>query len=92
MYTVMLQMWLASHVARWRRKKIIENFFFFLSKGFCVAQPYNIKSKKIFFVDLRLPHSVARNEQVEVKAVLHNYSDEDMEASQLMTVCISNTP
>ncbi|KAJ8263848.1 hypothetical protein GJAV_G00142020 [Gymnothorax javanicus] len=47
--------------------------------GFCVAQPYNIKSQKIFFVDLRLPHSVARNEQVEVKAVLHNYSDEDME-------------
>ncbi|KAJ8283257.1 hypothetical protein COCON_G00021070 [Conger conger] len=47
--------------------------------GFCVAQPFNIKSKKIFFVDLRLPHSVARNEQVEVKAVLHNYSDMDME-------------
>ncbi|KAJ8383729.1 hypothetical protein AAFF_G00215710 [Aldrovandia affinis] len=47
-------------------------------KGFCVAQPYNIKSSKFFFVDLRLPHSVARNEQVEIKAVLHNYSDEDM--------------
>ncbi|KAI1886650.1 hypothetical protein AGOR_G00197990 [Albula goreensis] len=46
--------------------------------GFCVAQPYNIKSKRNFFVDLRLPHSVARNEQVEIKAVLHNYSDEDM--------------
>ncbi|XP_064179706.1 complement C3-like isoform X1 [Anguilla rostrata] len=47
--------------------------------GFCVARPYNIKSRKVFFVDLRLPRSVARNEQVEVKAVLHNYSDEDME-------------
>uniref|UniRef100_A0A8C9QY15 Complement component c3b, tandem duplicate 2 n=1 Tax=Scleropages formosus TaxID=113540 RepID=A0A8C9QY15_SCLFO len=45
---------------------------------FCVAEPYNIIAKRHFFVDLRLPYSVARNEQVEVKAMLHNYSDEDM--------------
>uniref|UniRef100_A0A672FYF9 Complement component c3b, tandem duplicate 2 n=1 Tax=Salarias fasciatus TaxID=181472 RepID=A0A672FYF9_SALFA len=31
-----------------------------------------------FFVDLKLPYSVARNEQVEIKAVIHNYGDEDL--------------
>ncbi|KAF7650478.1 hypothetical protein LDENG_00125500 [Lucifuga dentata] len=46
--------------------------------GFCVAEPYNIRAWKHFFVDLKLPYSVARNEQVEIKAVLHNYGDEDM--------------
>uniref|UniRef100_H3CLD7 Complement component c3b, tandem duplicate 2 n=1 Tax=Tetraodon nigroviridis TaxID=99883 RepID=H3CLD7_TETNG len=46
--------------------------------GFCVAQPYNVRAWKRFFVDLRLPYSVARNEQVEIKAVIHNYGDEDM--------------
>lgn len=46
--------------------------------GFCVAEPYNVRAWKRFFVDLRLPHSVARNEQVEIKAVIHNYGYEDM--------------
>ncbi|XP_070772937.1 complement C3-like [Enoplosus armatus] len=46
--------------------------------GFCVAEPYNVKAWKHFFVDLKLPHSVARNEQVEIKAVLHNYGDRDL--------------
>lgn len=46
--------------------------------GFCVAEPYNVRAWKRFFVDLRLPYSVARNEQVEIKAVIHNYGSEDM--------------
>ncbi|XP_029948737.1 venom factor-like [Salarias fasciatus] len=46
--------------------------------GFCVADPYNVKAWKPFFVDLKLPYSVARNEQVEIKAVIHNYGDEDL--------------
>ncbi|XP_034997745.2 complement C3 [Hippoglossus stenolepis] len=46
--------------------------------GFCVAEPYNIRAWKRFFVDLKLPYSVARNEQVEIKAVIHNYGDEDL--------------
>lgn len=37
-----------------------------------------MRAWKRFFVDLRLPYSVARNEQVEIKAVIHNYGDEDM--------------
>uniref|UniRef100_A0A3Q3L7G2 Complement component c3b, tandem duplicate 1 n=1 Tax=Mastacembelus armatus TaxID=205130 RepID=A0A3Q3L7G2_9TELE len=46
--------------------------------GFCVAEPYNIRAWKKFFVDLKLPYSVARNEQVEIKAVIHNYGYEDL--------------
>ncbi|XP_030585665.1 complement C3-like [Archocentrus centrarchus] len=46
--------------------------------GFCVAEPYNFKAWKQFFVDLKLPHSVARNEQVEIKAVIHNYGSEEL--------------
>uniref|UniRef100_A0A8D3BHY9 Complement component c3b, tandem duplicate 2 n=1 Tax=Scophthalmus maximus TaxID=52904 RepID=A0A8D3BHY9_SCOMX len=46
--------------------------------GFCVAQPYNFRAWKRFFVDLKLPYSVARNEQVEIKAVIHNYGYDDL--------------
>ncbi|XP_032399538.1 complement C3, partial [Etheostoma spectabile] len=46
--------------------------------GFCVAEPYNVRAWKRFFVDLKLPYSVARNEQVEIKAVVHNYDDDDL--------------
>lgn len=37
-----------------------------------------MRAWKRFFVDLRLPYSVARNEQVEIKAVIHNYGYDDM--------------
>ncbi|XP_018528014.1 complement C3 isoform X2 [Lates calcarifer] len=46
--------------------------------GFCVAEPYKFRAWKRFFVDLKLPYSVARNEQVEIKAVIHNYDYEDL--------------
>ncbi|XP_066196185.1 complement C3 isoform X2 [Sylvia atricapilla] len=43
------------------------------SKGLCVADPYEITVRKDFFLDLRLPYSVVRNEQVEIRAILYNY-------------------
>ncbi|XP_032533186.1 complement C3 [Chiroxiphia lanceolata] len=43
------------------------------NKGLCVADPYEITVRKDFFIDLRLPYSVVRNEQVEIRAVLYNY-------------------
>ncbi|XP_063305708.1 complement C3 [Pelobates fuscus] len=46
------------------------------NKGICVAQPYEIQVMKDFFIDLRLPYSVVRNEQVEIRAVLYNYGQE----------------
>uniref|UniRef100_A0A8C3JYF4 Complement C3 n=1 Tax=Calidris pygmaea TaxID=425635 RepID=A0A8C3JYF4_9CHAR len=36
------------------------------NKGLCVADPYEITVMKDFFIDLRLPYSVVRNEQVEI--------------------------
>uniref|UniRef100_A0A667ILG0 Complement C3 n=1 Tax=Lynx canadensis TaxID=61383 RepID=A0A667ILG0_LYNCA len=44
-------------------------------KGICVADPYEVTVMQDFFIDLRLPFSVVRNEQVEIRAVLYNYQD-----------------
>ncbi|XP_068130212.1 complement C3 [Hyperolius riggenbachi] len=49
-------------------------------KGLCVAKPYEIQVFKDFFVDLRLPYSVVRNEQVEIRAVLYNYGNDRIKA------------
>ncbi|KAG8441479.1 hypothetical protein GDO86_007007 [Hymenochirus boettgeri] len=46
------------------------------SKGLCVSQPHEIKVMKDFFINLKLPYSVVRNEQVEIRAVLFNYRNE----------------
>uniref|UniRef100_A0A8C6XEB8 Complement C3 n=1 Tax=Naja naja TaxID=35670 RepID=A0A8C6XEB8_NAJNA len=48
------------------------------TKGICVAEPYEITVMKDFFIDLRLPYSVVKNEQVEIRAILYNYADEDI--------------
>ena len=54
-----------------------------LSSGFCVAKPYNVKARKNFFVDLKLPQSVARHEQIQIKAVLHNYGQKSLQVITL---------
>ncbi|XP_044299374.1 venom factor-like [Varanus komodoensis] len=43
------------------------------TKGICVADPYDMMVKKGFFIDLRLPYSVVRNEQVAIRVVMYNY-------------------
>uniref|UniRef100_A0A8C0HHA0 Uncharacterized protein n=1 Tax=Chelonoidis abingdonii TaxID=106734 RepID=A0A8C0HHA0_CHEAB len=48
------------------------------TKGICVADPYEITVMKDFFIDLRLPYSVVRNEQVEIRAILYNYRDQQI--------------
>ncbi|XP_043940645.1 complement C3-like [Protopterus annectens] len=47
-------------------------------KGICVAEPYDIIVMKDFFIDLRLPYSAVRNEQIEIKAILYNYSPDEI--------------
>ncbi|XP_056426190.1 complement C3-like isoform X2 [Hyla sarda] len=49
------------------------------NSGICVAKPYEMLVKKSFFIDLRLPYSVVRNEQVEIKAILYSYVPEAIE-------------
>ncbi|XP_041640227.1 complement C3-like [Cheilinus undulatus] len=44
--------------------------------GICVADPLEVIVRKRFFIDLRLPYSAVRGEQLEIKAILHNYSPE----------------
>ncbi|NWR14726.1 CO4 protein, partial [Emberiza fucata] len=52
-------------------------------KGFCVADPHSFAVFKDFFVSLRLPYSVRRHEQLEIKAVVYNYLPNDL---QVVTV------
>ncbi|CAL8332854.1 unnamed protein product [Lota lota] len=54
--------------------------------GFCVAEPYNVKAWKNFFVDLKLPYSVARHEQIQIKAVLHNYGQQRLHVRVVLMV------
>ncbi|XP_012693394.2 complement C4-A [Clupea harengus] len=51
------------------------------SRGFCVAEPKNLRVFQDFFVSVKLPYSVKVNEQLEVKAVVFNYKDEDLEVT-----------
>ncbi|NXE97917.1 CO4 protein, partial [Menura novaehollandiae] len=48
-------------------------------KGFCVADPHTFGVFKDFFVSLRLPYSVRRHEQLEIKAVVYNYLPNDLQ-------------
>uniref|UniRef100_A0A803VFG6 C4a anaphylatoxin n=1 Tax=Ficedula albicollis TaxID=59894 RepID=A0A803VFG6_FICAL len=48
-------------------------------KGFCVAEPHTFAVFKDFFVSLRLPYSVRRHEQLEIKAVVYNYLPNDLQ-------------
>ncbi|XP_035861680.1 complement C3-like [Sander lucioperca] len=42
--------------------------------GICVGEPLEVIVRKEFFIDLRLPYSAVRGEQLEIKAILHNYT------------------
>ncbi|NWW89730.1 CO4 protein, partial [Rhynochetos jubatus] len=48
-------------------------------KGFCIADPHTFSVFKDFFVSLRLPYSVRRQEQLEIKAVIYNYLPNDIQ-------------
>ncbi|XP_038127738.1 complement C3-like [Cyprinodon tularosa] len=48
--------------------------------GICVSEPLEVIVRKEFFIDLRLPYSAVRGEQLEIKAILHNYSPEPITA------------
>lgn len=63
----------------WEHSRTLSQFWYLpVNVGFCVAEPYNVRAWKRFFVDLKLPHSVARNEQVMIKAVIHNYASQNL--------------
>ncbi|XP_043094014.1 complement C3 isoform X2 [Puntigrus tetrazona] len=43
-----------------------------LSRSICVADVHEMTVVKNFFIDLKLPYSAVRNEQIEIKAIIHN--------------------
>lgn len=54
------------------------------TKGFCIADPKPLRVFQDFFVSVKLPYSVKRNEQLEVKAVVYNYKQETLEVKVKM--------
>lgn len=54
--------------------------------GICVADPLEIVASKSVFVEVNLPYSVIKNEQIEVPATVYNYGKYDIR------VCISPIP
>uniref|UniRef100_A0A672LR83 Complement C3 n=1 Tax=Sinocyclocheilus grahami TaxID=75366 RepID=A0A672LR83_SINGR len=42
--------------------------------GICVAEPEEMVVFKSFFIDLKMPYSAVRGEQLEIKAIIHNYT------------------
>ncbi|XP_055762024.1 complement C3-like [Salvelinus fontinalis] len=61
--------------------------------GICVSEPLKIIVWKNFFLDLKLPYSAVRNEQLEIKAILHNYRENSItvrvELRETSDVCSS---
>ncbi|XP_076137812.1 complement C4-B-like [Alosa pseudoharengus] len=51
------------------------------SQGFCVAEPKQLKVFQDFFVSVKLPYSVKKNEQLELKAVVFNYKDTELKVT-----------
>ncbi|TRY87359.1 hypothetical protein DNTS_017221 [Danionella cerebrum] len=43
--------------------------------GICVADPYEMIVYKRFFIDLKVPFSAIRNEQLQIRVILHNYTN-----------------
>ncbi|KAL1281261.1 hypothetical protein QQF64_000064 [Cirrhinus molitorella] len=48
--------------------------------GICVADPFEMIVYKRFFIDLKVPYSAIRNEQLQIRAVLHNYTKKKIRA------------
>uniref|UniRef100_A0A673L8Y7 Complement C3-like n=1 Tax=Sinocyclocheilus rhinocerous TaxID=307959 RepID=A0A673L8Y7_9TELE len=42
--------------------------------GICVAEPVEMIVFKHLFIDLKMPYSAVRGEQLEIKAIIHNYT------------------
>ncbi|XP_017346150.1 complement C4-A [Ictalurus punctatus] len=54
------------------------------TKGFCIAEPQPLKVFQDFFISVKLPYSVKRNEQLEVKAVVFNYKQQSLQVTVKM--------
>uniref|UniRef100_A0AAY5F0M5 Complement C3a, tandem duplicate 4 n=1 Tax=Electrophorus electricus TaxID=8005 RepID=A0AAY5F0M5_ELEEL len=83
--------WMLDEMKMWKFW-IFTKVVFCISLGICVADPYEISVTKKFFIDLKLPYSAVVNEQIEIKAVLHNLSENQLkkvyvELKETATIC-----
>lgn len=46
-----------------------------------MAEPLEVIVRKDFFIELKLPYAAVRGEQLEIKAVLYNYSPDSATVS-----------
>ena len=47
-----------------------------------MAETLGLEVEKKFFIDLKLPYSAVRHEQIEIKAIIHNNNDEPLKVSR----------
>ncbi len=47
-----------------------------------MADPYEMIVYKRFFIELKVPYSAIRNEQLQIRAVLHNYTKKKIRGKQ----------
>ncbi|XP_053556151.1 complement C3 [Bombina bombina] len=71
----LLQLFFPDSITTW----VLQAISIHKDKGVCVADPFEMVVFQSFFVDLRLPYSVVKNEQVQIRAVIYNYSDKDIQ-------------
>ncbi|CAH2316664.1 complement C5 [Pelobates cultripes] len=55
-------------------------------KGMCVAEPLKVLVWKDLFVDVQLPYSVVRGEQVQLKVVVYNYKNSNVKGCITVSV------
>ncbi|XP_052020340.1 complement C4-A [Apodemus sylvaticus] len=73
----LLTVWLPDSLTTWE----IHGVSLSRSKGLCVAKPTRVRVFRAFHLHLRLPVSVRRFEQLELRPVLYNYLTEDVTVS-----------
>uniref|UniRef100_A0ABK0LA54 Complement C4A n=1 Tax=Rattus norvegicus TaxID=10116 RepID=A0ABK0LA54_RAT len=73
----LLTVWLPDSLTTWE----IHGVSLSKSKGLCVAKPTRVRVFREFHLHLRLPISVRRFEQLELRPVLYNYLSEDVTVS-----------
>ncbi|XP_027723946.1 complement C5-like [Vombatus ursinus] len=55
-------------------------------KGICVAEPLQVKVLKDVFLEMHIPYSVVRGEQIQVKGTAYNYRSSEMKFCAQMSV------
>uniref|UniRef100_A0A2K5CNK3 Uncharacterized protein n=1 Tax=Aotus nancymaae TaxID=37293 RepID=A0A2K5CNK3_AOTNA len=72
-----LTLWLPDSLTTWE----IHGLSLSKTKGLCVATPVQVRVFREFHMHLRLPMSVHRFEQLELRPVLYNYLDKNLTVS-----------